>query len=153
MSRFQQGFYTPKHLDKYVVNPFQPTKKPGGSPRIRYLSSWELQLHEFFDNNPNVIRWSSEGVAIPYVQPTDGKIHRYYPDYWVEFRNTRGQIVQEIIEVKPKTQTRAPRANSKRKLLEAVQYAVNIAKWRACQQWCKQRNIAFRVVTETSIFK
>lgn len=141
--RYHQGLYTPKHPEKYV----------GDTTKVRYMSSWELHLHEFFDNNPNVIRWSSEELAIPYVKPTDGKIHRYFPDYWVEFLNKDGKIVQEIIEVKPQQQTKVPRANSKQKLAETVQLAINISKWKSAQEWCKQRNIKFRIVTETTIFK
>lgn len=141
--KYHQGYYTLKHPEKYV----------GDTSKIRYMSSWELHLHEFFDNNPHVLRWASEEIAIPYVKPTDGKIHRYFPDYWVEFRNKNGDIVQEIIELKPKAQTKAPRAKSKRKLVESVQLAINIAKWKSAQEFCKQRGIAFRIVTETSIFK
>lgn len=143
MGRYKQGWYTPKHPEKYL----------GDVSKIRYMSSWELHLHEFFDNNPNVLRWSSEELAIPYLKPTDGKVHRYFPDYWVEFRNKDGKIVQEVIEVKPHQQTKAPRANSKRKVIESVQLAINISKWKSAQEWCKQRGITFRVVTENSIFK
>ena len=38
----------------------------------------------YFDRNENVIEWSSEEIAIPYVSPWDNKIHRYYPDFLVK---------------------------------------------------------------------
>lgn len=142
-SRFQQGYYTPRNPSKYV----------GNVSKIRYMSSWELELHRFFDGNPNVIRWASEEIAIPYVKPTDGKIHKYYPDYWVEYRTKAGDLVQELIECKPSQQTRQPRSNSKHRLYEQLTFAVNTAKWAAAQEWCRQRNITFRIVTEKSIFK
>lgn len=142
-SRFTQGYYTLKNPEKYV----------GDKSKIRYMSSWELQTHSFFDNNKRVIRWSSEELCIPYIKPTDGKIHKYYPDYWVEYVNTDGEILQEIIEVKPSTQTRMPRSNSKHKLYEQITFAVNTAKWQACSMWCKQHGMNFRIVTEKSIFK
>jgi len=142
-SRFTQGYYTPKHPEKYT----------GDIHKIRYMSSWELQAHNFFDNNPRVLRWSSEGFCIPYIKPTDGKIHKYYPDYWIEYINTNGEIIQEVIEIKPKTQTKPPRSNSKYRLYEQLTFAVNTAKWRACSIWCQQRNMSFRLLTEMSVFK
>ncbi len=140
---FKQGLYTLKNPTKYV----------GDSSKIVYRSSWELHLHQFFDNNAHVLRWSSEEIVVPYVKPTDGKIHRYYPDYWVEFRNKQGKIVQELIEVKPHKQTKMPRASSKQKVVESVEFAINIAKWKSAQAYAKQNGMTFRVVTELSIFK
>jgi len=142
-SRFKQGIYVPKNPEKYV----------GDINKIRYMSSWELQTHSFFDNNTRVLRWASEEIAIPYMKPTDRRIHKYYPDYWVEYVNSNGEILQEIIEVKPAAQTRAPRTNSKHRLYEQLTFAVNNAKWEAAMAFCKQRNIKFRIVTENSIFK
>ena len=140
---FKQGYYTPKNPDKYV----------GDVTKIRYMSSWELELHKFFDGNPNVIRWASEEIAIPYFLPLDGRMHKYYPDYWVEFRTSNGDIVQELIECKPKAQTRAPRNNGKQNLYEKATYVKNQCKWAAAEEWCRQRGIGWRIVTEDSIFK
>ena len=141
---YQQGWYTPKHPEKYV----------GNVERIRYMSSWELKMHQFLDNNPNVLQWSSETIAIPYLKPTDKRVHKYYPDYWVKYRNKQGKIVQEIIEVKPEKQTRPTRTrNHKRRLYEQVTYAINIAKWGAAQRFCDKYGMKFRLVTENQIFK
>lgn len=142
-SKFKQGYYNPKHPEKYV----------GDVSKIRYMSSWELQAHRFFDNNTRVLRWSSEEIAIPYLKPTDNRVHKYYPDYWVEYVNREGEIVQEIIEVKPAQQTRLPKTNSKHRLYEQLTYAVNQSKWAACQQWCNARGMKFRIVTEHSLFR
>ena len=142
-NNFRQGKFTPKHPEKYV----------GKLDKIRYMSSWELELHKFFDGNPNVLRWASEEIAIPYIKPTDGRIHQYFPDYWVEYRTSSGEIIQELMECKPAQQTRAPRASRKQNLYEKVTYAVNTAKWLAAQEWCKQHGITFRIITEKSIFK
>lgn len=150
MSRFTQGYYKPLHPEKYRGDP----------SRIRYMSSWELHLHKFFDNNPNVIAWASEEIAIPYLKPTDKQVHRYFPDYWVRYKNSKGEILEELIEVKPASQTRVSRSkNTQNKLYENVQYAVNIAKWQAATEYCKKismqtgRKLTFRIVTENSIFK
>lgn len=146
MAKYSQGLYTPKNPEKYV----------GDITKIRYMSSWELELHKFFDNNSNIIRWSSENIAIPYLKPTDNRIHRYYPDYWVEYRNKEGVIVREIIECKPRSQTKQPRkqrGTGKASLYETVQFAINAAKWQAASEWCAQRGLLFRIVTEKSIFR
>lgn len=141
---FRQGFFTPKNPDKYV----------GDVSKIRYMSSWELEFHNFLDNNPNVLSWSSEEIAIPYLKPTDRKIHRYYPDYWVKYKDRDGNIIQEIIEVKPHKETRKTRArNPKTRLYEDITYAINVAKWRAAKQFCDKYGIKFRIVTERKIFK
>jgi TnsA endonuclease N terminal len=141
--RFTQGLFTPRNPHKYVGDP----------TKIRYMSSYELETHKFFDGNEHVLRWSSEEIAIPYIKPTDNRVHKYYPDYWVEYVNKDGEVVQEIIEVKPASQTRAPRANSKHKLYEQLTLAVNIAKWQAAQAFCNAKGIKFRIITEKSIFK
>jgi TnsA endonuclease N terminal len=144
--RTQKGRYEPRNPQKYV----------GDITKIRYMSSWEKEAHQFFDNNPNIIHWSSEGIKIPYIKPTDGKIHHYYPDYWIEYKNRNGEIVQEIIEVKPATQTKPPSTKGKRKkqqIYESITWAVNVAKWKACQDFCNKYNIKFRIITENHMFK
>jgi hypothetical protein len=140
---FQQGYYQPKNPHKYV----------GDTSKIRYMSSYELETHAFFDNNDRVLRWASEEIAIPYLKPTDGKLHKYYPDYWVEYVNRNGEIIHEIIEVKPASQTRIPRANTKHRLYEQLTFAVNTAKWQAAQAFCEAKGWKFRIITEKSIFK
>lgn len=142
--RFKQGLFTPTNKDKYV----------GNVDKIRYMSSWEQKASTFFDNNPNILRWSSEEIAIPYVKPTDGKVHRYFPDYWIEYKDRKGQVIQEIIEVKPLNQTHRSRSrNPKTKLYEDVTFSINTAKWAACQQFCDKYGIKFSLVTEKQIFK
>lgn len=140
---FKQGYFIPKNPDKYV----------GGVDKIRYLSSWEYELDKFFDGNPNVLQWSSEPVAIPYIKPTDKRVHKYYPDYWVKYRTADGTIVQEILECKPLAQTKQPRGTGKYKLYEQITYAINVAKWQACQSWCDVHGMKFRIITERSIFR
>lgn len=141
-THFVQGHYVPKNPDKYV----------GDITKIRYMSSWELRVHQFFDNNSNVILWGSETVIIPYLKPTTGKIHRYFVDYWVQFRDKNGNIRTELIEVKPLAQTKSPRKNHKHALYEQLTYAINVAKWTAASQYAKSKGWTFRLVTENSIF-
>lgn len=142
MGKFRQGYYTPRNPEKYVGDP----------TKIRYMSSWELQFDRFLDGNPNILRWSSECVAIPYVKPTDGKIHRYYPDYWIEYINKDGEVIQELIEIKPKSQA-GGKSVGRMTLYEKAQYAINLAKWESCKRFCDQRGIVFRILTEEELFK
>jgi len=146
MAGHRQGLYPPKNVEKYV----------GNINKVRFMSSWELNFMVFLDNNPNILRWSSEEIAIPYIKPTDGRVHKYYPDFWVEFNNKDGELVREIIEIKPDSQTRPPKRVGKRKprqLKEQIMYAVNVAKWEACQQFCNKYGLKFRLVTEKHLFK
>lgn len=142
-SKFRQGQYIPKHPEKYV----------GRVDKIRYMSSYELEMHTFLDNNPNVINWSSEEFVIPYVKPTDGKVHKYMIDYWVRYITEDGEIKEELLEVKPKSQTKQPRKNHKHYLYEQVTYAVNLAKWEAAKNFAERNNMTFRIVTERSLYK
>lgn len=142
--RFVQGWYTPKNPEKYIGRDVN---------KIRYMSSWEYEAHSFFDNNIKVIRWASESIAIPYVKPTDGRIHKYYPDYYVEYINKDKQLVKVLFEVKPVEQTKAPKKNHKYYLYEQATYAINLAKWAAAAEWCKQNGIEFKIITASSIFR
>ena len=142
--KFKQGYFIPKHPEKVMKYP---------EKKITYRSSWELHFFEFLDNNPNVIKWGSEIIAIPYIKPTDNKIHRYYPDVYVEFKDKNGNIKKEMIEIKPKKQLSFSRTRDQNKrLVESITLAINKAKWLACQTWCKQNGIEFKIATENSIF-
>lgn len=136
--------------------PLNPGKYKGNAERIRYMSSWELHTHRFLDGNPSVLEWSSEEIPIPYLKPTDKKVHKYYPDYWVKYRNRKGQIVEEIWEVKPAKETKPATRRGKSKkqqLLEGITYAINVAKWKAAEAYCRKYGYKFRLMTESQIFK
>lgn len=142
-TNWTQGYYTLRNPAKYI----------GDSTEIRYMSKWELDMHRFLDTNEKVLRWSSEEIIIPYIKPTDGRIHKYYPDYYVEYINRAGTVIKEIIELKPLAQTRPPKANHKNKLYEQVTYAVNVAKWQAAKAFCDKNGFNFKIVTERSVYK
>ena len=139
---YKQGVYELRHPEKYL----------GDTTKIIFRSSWELEMHKFLDNNINVLRWSYEGLSIPYLKPTTGKIHKYHPDYWIEYKNRRGEILQEVIEVKPYTQVDL-RSKKRVTNYEKYTYAKNKAKWRAAKQFCDKRNIKFSILTERQLFK
>lgn len=144
--KYKQGWYTPRNPGKYR----------GDSKQIRYMSSWELHTHRFLDGNLNVLEWSSEEIVIPYLKPTDKRVHRYFPDYWVKYKNERGQIIEEIWEVKPAKEISRPKRvgkSHKQQLLESITYAINTAKWKAAQTYCRHHGYKFRLMTESQLFK
>jgi hypothetical protein len=61
-----------------------------------------------------------------------------------------GKTHVELIEVKPQNQTVLEKVGKNRH--NQIQYAKNIAKWRAAQAWCKQQGIKFRIVNEQDLF-
>ncbi|MNN82113.1 hypothetical protein D3C81_1990120 [compost metagenome] len=70
--------------------------------------------------------------------------------------NKDGEIIQEIVEVKPLAQTKPPTTRGKKQstiLYEQTTWAVNVEKWRAAADWCQARGITFRVITEKGLFK
>lgn len=143
---FRQGRFSPKNPDKYK----------GSVDNIVYRSSWELSFCRFLDNNPNILEWNSEEISIPYIKPTDGRVHRYFPDYWIQYQNKSGQVVQELIEIKPESQTRQPTTRGKKKkqqIYESIAYAINMSKWSAATQFCNKYGMKFRLVTENELFK
>lgn len=105
------------------------------------------------DHDPNVVRWASEEFSINYLSPIDKKVHRYFVDFLVEYRNG----IKEMIEIKPFSQCIPPKANTKRRnqrklLNEMKTFEVNQAKWAAAKKFCKERNIKFKVLTEKELF-
>jgi hypothetical protein len=143
-TQYKQGLYSPSNKKKYVGR---------GTPR--YLSSWELKFFRWCDNNPNVVEWSSENVVIPYVSPVDKRPHRYMVDNMVKLREG-DKVTKYLIEIKPKKQTRRPTQHGNKKqttiLHENMTYAVNLAKWKAAQEWCKKRGYKFQILTEDHLF-
>lgn len=138
-----------------LFNPRNPKKYKGNVSNICFRSSWELEFCKFCDNNINVLEWASEEIAIPYVKPTDNRVHTYYPDFWVKYKDKYGKIIQEVIEIKPMDQVNGPRKNirnHKQRLYEQLTYAVNVAKWKYATKWCSDRGIKFRLVTEQQLF-
>ena len=58
-----------------------PDKYTGDVKNITYRSMWERNVMKWCDDNPEVLEWASEEIALPYVHPVTGKIARYYPDF------------------------------------------------------------------------
>jgi hypothetical protein len=147
MAKYKQGVFKPLHPEKYKGD----LKK---NPPV-YRSGWELKVMVKFDNHPDVLQWSSEGVVIPYKSPIDNKYHRYFVDFYVKLKDVHGNIVEKIIEVKPKAQVMEPKKRKNQQdrtfLREVMTWGVNQAKWKAAEAAAKNKGWDFEIFTEDDI--
>ena len=80
MARFAQGKYSLKYPDKYI-----------GGRTPTYRSSWEWAFMRMCDNNPNIAKWASESVKIPYRNPLTAKMTIYVPDFLIQYTDAKGK--------------------------------------------------------------
>ena len=144
--KYNQGHFRPQNPQKYLGNP----------NNIVYRSGWELKFMKWCDRNENVLEYGSEEFFIPYFDPTTSRVRRYFPDFIIKVREQSGEIKKYVIEVKPKRQTIPPVQTSKKRtrtyITEVKTYAMNQAKWAAAEEWCKDRMIEFKIITEDNLF-
>lgn len=141
---YSQGRYKPIHPQKYK----------GDINNIIYRSSWEKKFLYYCDMNEKILEYSSEEFFVPYRAP-DGRIRRYFPDFYIKVQEESNAIKKYIIEIKPQKQTLPPKKSSrqtKRYISEVYEYAKNQSKWEAAREWCADRGYEFKVVTEKELF-
>ena len=139
---------------KSKYKPRNPRKYKGNPNNIVCRSNWEKKYCQWCDTNENILLWASEEFSIPYVSPLDRRVHQYYPDFLIKVQEGGGAIRDYVIEVKPKRQCIPPKRKSKvtkSYIYEAKTYEVNKAKWRAAEDWCKDRRLIFKVITEDEL--
>ena len=114
----------------------------------------------YLDRNPDILKWSSEEIIIPYRSPIDGKRHRYFPDFWIRIKKSDGIIEERLIEVKPKAQCSPPKGGppiDKRKrrrfIREVKVWGTNEAKWKAAKSYCIDRKWKWTILTEDDLTK
>jgi len=153
--KYKQNLFVPKNPHKYI----------GNADRIIYRSSWEQRFMVWCDLHPNITKWNSEGIAVPYISPLDRRPHRYYVDFWLMVES-EGDRKQYLIEIKPDAQTRPPdqklcsvinegnatAAQLKRYNRELRVYLVNKAKFDAATKYAFSRGMEFQVCTENFLF-
>ncbi len=138
------GKFSPKNPNKYLGDP----------TNIWYRSLWERRVMVHLDDDPNVLHWSSEEIIIPYLSPVDNRWHRYFPDFLVKVKNRAGILETIILEVKPFKQTAPPQTKkrvTRQYIKEVATYGINEAKWKAAEEYCKDRNWSFKLVTEKEL--
>ena len=139
---------------KGKYKPSYPKKYKGDPTNIVYRSLWERKFMVYCDKNQNVLEWQSEEFCIPYRSPVDNKVHRYFPDFFIKYKDVNGMIRSSLIEVKPLRQCSPPpkpKRQTKKYLSEAFEYAKNQAKWKAAKEFCDDRLIEFKVITEEEL--
>ena len=138
---YHKSKFTPKHPEKYVGDP----------TNIICRSSWERKFANWCDNSQHVVKWLSEETVIPYVCPTDNRMHRYFVDFKITIRNKEGVLSTYLIEIKPESQTRPPvppKRKTQKYLQEVMTWGKNEAKWKAAENYAKDRGWKFMVFTE-----
>lgn len=133
-----KGFYKIRNTDKYR-----------GDPRsVVYRSGWEQAVMRWCDDSPQVKEWSSEEIVIPYLCETDKRMHRYFMDFMIVYKDGRTVLV----EVKPAKETQPPKTGKGRArrliLNETMTYIKNMSKWNATQQYVADRGWHFEIWTE-----
>ena len=134
--------------------PKNPLKYKGNYRNIIYRSLWELKFMKYCDNNQNILEWGSEEFWLPYRSPLDNKVHRYFPDFYIKVRENNGMVKKYVIEIKPKKQCIEPKPQKKKTrtyIYEVREYAKNQAKWKAAEEYCLDRGLQFKVLTENEL--
>ena len=126
LPRFARGKFYPKNTEKYV-----------GLSTPTYRSSWEHAFMRLCDEHPNVYKWASESIKIPYRHPFTGKHTIYVPDFFIVYNDKNSKKHAEMVEVKPASQTTMEAAGK------------SMAKRNA---YAKQNKLRFRVVSEEQLF-
>ena len=134
--------------------PNNPLKYKGNFRNIIYRSLWELKFMKYCDRNQNILEWGSEEIVVPYRSPIDNRYHRYFPDFYIKVRENTGKIKKYIIEVKPQKQCIEPKVQKKKTrsyVYQVCEYAKNQAKWKAAEEYCMDRGLEFKVLTENEL--
>ena len=139
---------------KGVFKPSNPKKYIGDYTNIIYRSLWERKFMVYCDTNENIIKWSSEEIWIPYVSPLDNRVHKYFPDFYIKYKDTSDKIRESLIEIKPKRQVNSPELKkriTKKQINEVTEFAKNQAKWKAAREFCLDRRWEFQILTEDNL--
>jgi len=145
-SKYNQGKYRPHNPQKYG----------GDVSNIVYRSSYELKFMQYCDLTESVNSWKSEEFWIPYRSPLDGKTHRYFPDFFLKYKDKDGKIRNMVVEIKPAKDLKEPQTNPTRRTkswaYSVKMWAINQAKWAAAKEWCADHNYEFKIMTEKELF-
>ncbi len=143
-SKFKHGVFYPLHKEKFI-----------GDKLPEYRSGWELKFFRWADNNVNILAWGSENIVIPYINPLDNRVHRYFVDNFIVFRDKNGNKKKFLIEIKPSQQVAKPvdskGKHKKTKLYEQCMWIKNQSKWEAAKKWADKNNTTFMILTEKEL--
>ena len=156
----KNGWYKVLNDQKFIIpvnesiKVMKSYKIVAGEIQVNYRSGLELKCLRYCDMNIHIKKFSLEPFCIPYLSAKDGKIHRYFIDFFIEFSN--GQ--KFLVEVKSSGETREPKMPGKKtekailNYQKALQtYAVNKSKWASARQFCKEKGLTFIILTENEL--
>jgi hypothetical protein len=139
----------PESKSRYFQGYFQNATKYFGKLPIIYRSSLEFIFIQKLERNPNVDRWSSENIGIPYTlkERINGKfqdkLHTYYIDFTVIMKNGR----KFLIEIKPSGLIPLTESQIHR---NPAMYK-NACKWKAALNYAKMNDYTFLVIDENRL--
>lgn len=137
-------------LDEYM----QSTLQKDGQYCIQYKSALERIAFCYADLNPKVQKFSVEPFSIQYIKPTDGRVHQYFVDMYIEFI-TGDKFIAEIKSYSETVMPQAPKSKSPNAILRYKEqletYLVNTAKWKAAREFAASRGLKFIILTEKEL--
>lgn len=157
MYKAQQGWYKLINPNKFV-KPIDRLMESfnENTNEVLYKSSLELAAIRYCDFNKFITKFSLEPFAIKYKKPTDGKMHRYYIDLFIEF-HTGDKF---LVEIKSKGETSPPKQPKKQTNKAMMNYQkalitfhINQSKWEAAREFAKNNNMKFIILTEDELKK
>ena len=143
--------------------PVNPVKYIGDIHNIIYRSSWEKKFCQYCDINPNIVKWSSEPVGIPYWSPIDKKEHKYFVDSYIQVQKA-DSIENWLIEIKPEDQyalnkrPQEPLGNLTEKKIRSYNeklkiWITNRAKFESATRFAEARGYKFGAINESFIMR
>lgn len=152
--KWKSGKYSPSNPEKYI----------GDIHNIIYRSSWERKFCQYCDINPNITKWSSEPLPIPYWSPIDKKEHKYFVDYYIQVKKADNTIENWFIEIKPENQydiknrPKEPTGNLTEKKIRNYNeklktWIINRAKFEAATRFAEARGYKFGAINESFIMR
>ena len=147
-----------------IYRPINKEKYTGKEGYAVCRSSWETIFCQWADNCSSVLQWSSEPLAIPYIDKTSRdkkglpkKRRNYFPDFLCRIQDKSGKIITWLVEIKPFRETHPPikkgRKSRKTMLYEQKTWAVNSAKWRSAEAYCRKKGWVFKILTEKQLIR
>lgn len=141
--RYKQGFFVPRKPQKClnIMEMPEPTA-------IVFRSGWERKFAEKLDETDSVLMWGSEVIKILYKNPIKNKMSFYVPDFFVSYIDANKKVRNMLVEIKPMNQSKLSETSNG---YDKLQFAVNQLKWASAIEYCKKRNIEFKVLTANEL--
>lgn len=115
----------PRGIKSSIFSPYE-------NKEITFDSNWERSYFLECLKNPGIVSVIRCPFSIQYINPNDGLIHNYIPDFLVEYRD--GSKI--LVEIKPKY----------------TKYdKVVISKSKSAMKYCKDIGIKFIMITESEL--